>query len=80
MYVFVYIIPIYVNGWWKYSIHLDNFDVVVLHMRGFDTRTPFTKTIHLNNEVVITYIIKCGMKLLIHSQISTVQPLKFGGG
>ena len=25
-------------------------------------------------------IIKCGMKLHIHSQTSTVQPLKFGNG
>ena len=25
-------------------------------------------------------IIKCGMKLLIHSQTSKVQPLKFGNG
>ena len=29
---------------------------------------------------VITSIIKCGIKLLIHSQTSTVQPLKFGNG
>ena len=30
--------------------------------------------------LVITSIIKCGMKLLIHSQTSTVEPLKFGNG
>ena len=29
---------------------------------------------------IITFIIKCGMKLLIHSQTSSVQPLKFGNG
>ena len=29
---------------------------------------------------IITSIIKCGMKLLIHSQTSTVQPLKFVNG
>ena len=29
---------------------------------------------------VITSIIKCGMKLLIHSQTSTVAPSKFGNG
>ena len=29
---------------------------------------------------IITSIIKCGMKLLIHSQTSTVQPLKFRNG
>ena len=29
---------------------------------------------------VITCPIKCGMKLLIHSQTSMVQPLKFGNG
>ena len=29
---------------------------------------------------IITSIIKCGMKLLIHPQTSTVQPLKFGNG
>ena len=29
---------------------------------------------------VITAIIKCGVKILIHSKSSTAQPLKFGNG
>ena len=29
---------------------------------------------------IITSIIKCGMKILIHSQTSTVAPLRFGNG
>ena len=29
---------------------------------------------------MIIIVIKCGMKLLIHSQTSTVQPLKFVNG
>ena len=36
---------------------------------------------NLNPEIdAITFIEKHGMKLLIHSQTSTVQPLKFGNG
>ena len=30
--------------------------------------------------IIITCPVKCGWKLLIHSQTSTVQPLKFGNG
>ena len=33
-----------------------------------------------SNRYVITSIINCGMKLLIHSQTSTVAPLKFRNG
>ena len=29
---------------------------------------------------VITYVIKCGMKLIIRSQTSTVAPLKYQNG
>ena len=34
----------------------------------------------LSNDLWSRLLIKCGMKLLIHSQTSTVQPLKFGNG
>ena len=46
----------------------------------------YIKTIFHNMETnyywhyLITFIIICGMKLLIHFQTSTVQPLKFGNG
>ena len=43
-------------------------------------RAPFTNMDYLwfQHEKVITSLIKCGMKLLIHFQTSTVASLKFG--
>ena len=35
---------------------------------------------NLSIEKIITSIIKCGMKKIIHSQTSTVQPLNLGNG
>ena len=41
---------------------------------------PFTNMVQLQSQHgdVITCLVKCGMKLLIHFQTSTVQRLKFG--
>ena len=43
---------------------------------------PLTSMVYLQPQhgKVIMSIIKCGMKLLIHSKTSTVQPLKSGQG
>ena len=38
------------------------------------------KTVSDEHGEVITFPIKFGIKLLIHSQTSTVAPLKFGNG
>ena len=49
---------------------------------NYPTGSPFTNAYRLRSQhgKVITSIIKYGMKLLTHSQTSTVQPLKFGNG
>ena len=47
----------------------------------FKTRSPFCEDeLTLIPVQVITFIMKCGMKLFIRSQTLTVQPLKFGKG
>ena len=51
--------------------------------RRFISRSlgPFSLTwFNFNPSMVITCPIKCGVKLLIHSQTSTAAPLKFGNG
>ena len=56
--------------------------MILYYLRGLDDDIEngwqvLMKSLH---GYVITYPVKCGMKLLIHSQTSIVQPLKFGNG
>ena len=57
---------------WRMGTHF------FLHM-GLVSCAPFTSTINLML-AVITSIIKFGVKLHIHSQISTMEPLTFDHG
>ena len=42
---------------------------------------PFTNMVNFNLSMdKLSYPLKCGMKSLIHSQTSAVQPLKFESG
>ena len=39
---------------------------------------PYHLMLDMLNSEVIAYIVKCGMKLLIYSQTSTIPPLNLG--
>ena len=47
---------------------------------GFWHQWPLLPTWFNFNPSIITYPVRCGMKLLIHSQNSMKEPLKFGNG
>ena len=76
-----------VSIWWRYH----DIGVIIRHpqwpgsnpegYRYNRTGAPFTST-HIQSQHgwIITYPVKCGMKLLIHSQTSTVASVKFGNG
>ena len=42
--------------------------------------TGVTSDVGVPSTYLVTSIIKCGIKLIIHSQTSVAQPLKFGNG
>ena len=69
----------------KVSVHENIFENVVCQRRPFVQHSMCThclslEGIHNITSQLITTTIRCGRKLLIHYQISTVQSLKFGNG
>ena len=72
-----------VTPWWAgvWGVSLVRRDVLTKWLcLGFrKTKAPFTNMVNFNPAWISNDIpVNCGMKLLIHSQTSTVAPLKFG--
>ena len=68
----------------SFSVRFINVAVFLLCCDWVSSQPPgtllLTGLIKSGHEYIIPSIIECGMKLLIHSQTSTVKPLKFGNG